>query len=347
MKRVLQVLGVLVVVLLLVVGGAFAYGSTQAKARLARTWPDVKGKDVPVPWPLTESEIAALRETKTTELAAQPPSANTAAPATDAVADPLAGVDLGAIAMERAVERGKYLATIRLGCVECHGKDLAGTLVADAQPVWTWYAPNISRGGLTKDLSTADWDRAIRHGVLPDGRSSTMPAADYQSLSDQELSDLIAYAKSLPPSDKVQPATVIGPVGKMLLGFEVLPISAEEIDHAKAHLDVPPEAAVTVEYGAHLAAACVGCHRPTYNGGKIAQGPPDWPPARNLTPAGELAQWTADDFIKTLRTGVRPNGEPLKSPMAESTTTIGQMSETELRAMFVFFQSLPPVADGK
>ena len=128
-------------------------------------------------------------------------------------------------------------------------------------------------------------------------------------LSDRELSDIIAYAKSLPPSDKVQPPTVIGPLGKMLIGFGVMPIDTETIDHTKAHVAVPPEATVSVEFGAHIASACVGCHRTTYNGGKIAQGPPDWPPARNLTPGGELAKWTEDDFVKTLRTGVRPLGE--------------------------------------
>jgi len=340
MMRILKVLGILLAVLVVAAAGTFAYASIQAKARLARTWPDVKGTEVPVPWPLTDAEVTALRESKQAEVT--PDTATV-----DAAADPLAGVDLTAIAMERAVDRGHYLMTVRLGCAECHGPDLAGSLVADAQPVWTWYCPNISRGGLTKDFKSADWDRAVRHGVLPDGRSSTMPAGDYVGVSDRELSDIIAYARSLPPSDKVQPATAIGPLGKILIGFGVMPINTETIDHAKPHLVVPPEAAVTVEYGAHLASACVGCHRTTFNGGKIAQGPPDWPPARNLTPAGELAGWTEDDFMKTLRTGVRPSGEPLKSPMAEMAKSAKQMSDLELKAIFLFLKSLPPLPDGK
>jgi mono/diheme cytochrome c family protein len=346
MKRVLQGFALLLVLLVLAAGGGFGYATLQTEARLSRTWPDVKGKEVPVPWPLSEAEVAVLHKTAM-EASTAEDALNGAVPSKDAaVPDPMAGIDLTAIAMERAIERGKYLATIRLGCTECHGKDLGGSLVADAQPVWSWYAPNISSGGVMKNLPVTDWDRAIRHGILPDGRSSTMPAVDYMSLSDQELSDLISYAKSLPPSDKVQPPTIVGPVGKMLFGFGVIPISAEEIDHTKVQRELPPEAAVTVEYGAHLAAACVGCHRTTYDGGKIAQGPPDWPPARNLTPAGELGGWTEEDFLKTLRTGVRPNGEKLLSPMAETTTTIGQMSDTELKAMFAFFKSLPPRPDG-
>jgi hypothetical protein len=147
---------ILLVVVLLAAAGTFAYASMQAKARLARTWPDVKGTEVPVPWPLTAAEVTALRESKQAEVT---PEAATV----DAAADPLAGVDLTAIAMERAIERGHYLMTVRLGCAECHGHDLTGSLVADAQPVWTWYCPNITRGGLTKDFKSADWDRAVRH----------------------------------------------------------------------------------------------------------------------------------------------------------------------------------------
>src|SRR5215203_138469 len=188
MRRILAVFGILLAVLVVAAAGAFAYASMQTKARLARTWPDVKGTEVPVPWPLTDAEVAAIREAKQAE--APPPAEG----ATAEAPDPLAGADLTAIAMERAIERGEYLMTVRLGCAECHGHDLAGSLVADAQPVWTWYCPNITRGGLTKDFKSADWDRAIRHGVLPDGRSSTMPAGDYVALSDRELSDIIAYA---------------------------------------------------------------------------------------------------------------------------------------------------------
>ena len=63
-------------------------------------------------------------------------------------------------------------------------------------------------------------------------------------------------------------------------------------------------------------------------------------------PYNELLS-SMDDFLKTLRTGVRPNGEPLKPPMADMTTSANKMSDVELKAMFAFFKSLPPLPDGK
>ena len=129
----------------------------------------------------------------------------------------MAGADLKAIALKNAQERGAHLYTVRLACKECHGADLGGRLIVDAQPVWTWYGPNISKGGVTKAYDTADWDRIIRHGVKPDHTNATMPAIDYMALSDREISDLIAYMTNMPPVDRVQPPTIYGPMDEFYL----------------------------------------------------------------------------------------------------------------------------------
>jgi cytochrome c553 len=234
----------------------------------------------------------------------------------------------------------------RLPCGECHGADGAGKLVVDAQPVWTWYAPNITRGGVTQGYSGRDWDRIVRHGVKPDGTPATMPAIDFMSLSDQEVSDLAAYFQSLPPSATVQPPTVLGPIGKALIGFGKMPISAEEIDHSRDHALLPPVAEVGVEFGAHVAATCVGCHRTDFSGGPIAQGPPDWPPAGNLTPHEEgLASWSEEDFIRAIREAKRPDGTELLEPM--NAVTKLNITDIELRAMFAYLKQLPAKPTGE
>ncbi len=161
----------------------------------------------------------------------------------------------------RAKARGEHLYTVRLACKECHGADLGGRLIVDAQPVWTWYAPNISKGGVTKAYTTADWDRIIRHGVKGDNTNATMPAIDYMALSDREISDLIAYMTSMPAVDKVQPPTALGPVGRFLNATGKMPIAAEQINHKAEYVKVPPKEAVSVAYGKHIAQPCVGCHR--------------------------------------------------------------------------------------
>jgi len=326
---------------LAVVGGGYAYLGSAAQARLGRTWPEVKGKDIPIPFPLTEAEIEALRQEA---LAALPPPVEGAEPA--APVDPLAGVDLQAIAMDRAVARGKVLVGGRLPCTECHGQDGGGTLIVDAQPVWTWYAPNITRGGRTKDYAPSDWDRIVRHGVKKDGTTATMPAVDFMSLSDQEVSDLAAFFTSLEPKEAAQPDTVIGPVGRMLLATGTMPLSAELIDHAKVNPVYPPDPALTVEYGGHVAATCVGCHRVDFSGGPIAQGPPDWPPAKNLTPAPDgLAGWTEGDFLRVFHEGKKPDGTAVAQPMAMVTKL--NVTDTELKAVFMYLQTIEAKPTGE
>jgi mono/diheme cytochrome c family protein len=78
-------------------------------------------------------------------------------------------------------------------------------------------------------------------------------------------------------------------------------LAAEAIDHGRRHVvSLSPTSGVA--YGAYLASVgCKGCHGPSLAGGKIATGDPGWPPVANLTPAGNLKQWTEDDFRRVLR----------------------------------------------
>jgi hypothetical protein len=66
--------------------------------------------------------------------------------------------------------------------------------------------------------------------------------------------------------------------------------------------------------------------------------------ALNLTPGGELAGWTQADFITTLRTGVTPGGRVLSDEMPW--TYVGQMTDDELEAIWLYLQSLPAREQG-
>lgn len=295
-----------------------------AAARLARTW-DVPGVDVPVPWPLSDEEIAAAR-------AARPGTL-------------LTDADLGAIARERSLERGRHLLAARVGCADCHAADFGGAVIVAAAPMGVWAAPNITRAGVTADYTAADWDRIIRHGIARDGTSSTMPSTDFASLSDQELSDLILTITSSPPVARESVASTLGPIRALLLVTGGIPISAELIDHAAARPRTPPPAAVDVAFGRHVALACTGCHGANLSGGPIAGGDPSWPEASNLTPdASGLQGWTAADFRRALREGKSRDGRDLSPVMPWRATQ--QMTDTEIDAMFAWLQTLPALAKG-
>lgn len=244
--------------------------------------------------------------------------------------------------LDEAVSRGEHLVTTRLGCPECHGADAAGGVIVDAFPMGRWVAPNLTtgEGGRGASLTNDDWVRAVRHGVTSDGTTSTMPAVDYTGLSDRELSDVVAYMRSRPPVDRVQPAEELGPLRAVLFLAGAIPISAEHIDHAARRPAEPPEATVSATFGAHVAGACVGCHGPTFAGGPIPGGDPAWPEAADLRlHGGDIDGWTEDDFLRAMRTGKRPDGTELRAPMPWQATR--GMTDTELLAVYAYLESLP------
>ncbi|MES2693466.1 MAG: cytochrome c [Verrucomicrobiota bacterium] len=245
-----------------------------------------------------------------------------------------------------SLARGKYLARTR-GCADCHGENLAGKTVFANAPMGQVDAPNLTRGagGLTADYRDEDFVRAIRHGVARDGRGLfLMPSTDYATFSENDMGALIAYLKSLPPVDKPRGPVALGPIARALTAAGKIKLAAEEIDHANVKPAVVTIGATT-EYGRYVAAACTGCHGPNFSGGKIAVGPPEWPPAANLTPHadGRVAKWTEADFMQAIRTGKRPDGTELNPAMPRA---FGNMDDTELRAMWLYFKTLPAVATG-
>jgi hypothetical protein len=68
---------------------------------------------------------------------------------------------------------------------------------------------------------------------------------------------------------------------------------------------------------------------------------PDSPPAPNLTPDGRLGNWTEEAFITTIRTGVTPDGRQLNSEFMPW-PSIGKLDDDELRAVWLYLESLPP-----
>jgi mono/diheme cytochrome c family protein len=239
--------------------------------------------------------------------------------------------------------RGAHLVGSFGGCVECHGENLAGKVVFDDPAVGRVYGANLTRGkgGIGASLTDADIVRALQHGVGRDGRPlKVMPSTDYAHLSERDLAAIVAWVKSRPAVDAVQPPVQVGPVGRALFMAGKLPIlHAERIDHARSSsMSVVPGA--TEEYGKYVAAVgCQGCHGATLGGGPIEGGAPDWPPAANLTPSGSLKSWTEAGFSTFLRTGTRPNGSPVGPVMPIRLTK--RLTDDEIRALWLYLQTIP------
>jgi mono/diheme cytochrome c family protein len=251
-------------------------------------------------------------------------------------------------AVQRAVERGKHLVSARYTCTACHGQTFGGGVMVDAFPIGHLLAPNLTlgTGSRTADYQPRDWDHIVRHGVLRDGHPAVMPSEDFQHMTDQELSDVVSYIRSLPPVNNTVPASTFGPLGKVLVATGQMKFSASVIpNHKSPHEVSPPAEAASAEFGKHLATVCNGCHGADLSGGPIAGGDPSWPPARNLTPdATGLKGWTYEQFVDALARSRRPDGTTLKPPMTLMAPFGQNMTETERRALWAYLQSVPAVS---
>jgi cytochrome c553 len=223
----------------------------------------------------------------------------------------------------QAVARGRHIATI-WACTRCHDDNLGGSLITQDPiegyvPLFgTIPAANLTsgKGGIAQSYTDADWVRAIRHGVKPNGHSEIFMYDD-STMSDRDLGDLLAYLKQLPPVDSAQPALRYGPLLPILPALGLFTPAAETIDHNAPH----PAAAVagaTKEYGKYLSALCAGCH----DAGMVG-------PVR-----GKYAQ---ADLPRAIRTGVLPNGTPIGRAMPPS--IFGAMTDTELTALWLYLQN--------
>ncbi|MDX2191859.1 MAG: c-type cytochrome [Gemmatimonadales bacterium] len=247
-----------------------------------------------------------------------------------------------AAATPGTLARGRHRATSIMKCSDCHGDDFGGKVVIDDPALGVVSAPNLTRGagGVGARLTAAVLERSVRHGLGEGDRPLVlMPSDDYQRLTDADQAALSAYLLSLPPVDRTVRPTALGPMGRALLVAGQLPVlSAERIAHERVGRATVAEGD-TLALGTYLAdiGGCTGCHRADLTGGPIPGTPPDWKPAANISASGPSHGWTEAQFVRAMRSGVRPDGTPIDTLMPWRLA--GQMTDAELHAVWRFLQA--------
>jgi cytochrome c553 len=234
------------------------------------------------------------------------------------------------------------------GCTQCHGPDLGGTKFIDNQPPFGYLpAPNLTsgEGGAAAEFSDADFERAIRHGVDPEGRRlMIMPSQLFHPMADSDLKDLIAYIRSADKVDQDLGEPKYMPLAFILTGAGVLPSELQSynvIDHEAAHIAVPPTDDLAL--GAYHAGICTECHGEKLNGGPLPFDPTTV--ADNLTPGGDLKDWSEDDFRRAMREGVTPEGRTLNADEMPW-PSFSVFTDAEIHAQWVYLQSLEALPMG-
>lgn len=242
-----------------------------------------------------------------------------------------------------AITRGKHL--VEINCVDCHGEDLGGAAMSEDAIFAKLYGANLTsgEGGVAGEYSDAELVRAIRQGIGVDGKSLWfMPAQEFNHWSDADVGAVVAYLRQAPPVNNELPENSGGPLGRVLFLAGMLPLlPAEVVDH-EAQREPAPPIGVSIDYGAYLGRGCSGCHGSDLVGGPIPGAPPGSPFAANLTQAGALTEWGEADFIEAMRSGVTPDGRQLDSEWMPW-PTLARMTDDELKAIWLYLQSVPTV----
>ncbi|MBI3143139.1 MAG: cytochrome C [Bacteroidetes bacterium] len=265
------------------------------------------------------------------------------------------------------IDRGKHLVFGPAHCATCHvpmhkimevEAGLEMPLVGGWElhiPPGSFRAPNLTPDPLTGigNISDPLIARALRHSVGHTGHClfDFMP---FQQLSDADLLAIVSFLRSQEPVGHAVEPTKPSFLGKALLAFGAL--------KPKGPNSPPPsqvEIAPTPAFGEYLArsvANCMGCHteRDLKSGALVGQefaGGSFFPPheglsegyafvSPNITPhkeSGVMANWDQDEFIRRFRAGRLGTTSPM--PWG----AFSRMTDTELKALYLFLQTLNPV----
>jgi mono/diheme cytochrome c family protein len=248
-----------------------------------------------------------------------------------------------------SLQEGKRIFQYR-GCEACHGEQLQGVVYLDNPAIGQVITPNLTagEGGIGAELSDQDLVRAVRHGLGPDGKPSLfMPSTEYYYLSNDDLGKVIAYIRSMSPVNNYPAPSQLSPTGFAVMNLtgEITFLPAELIPHGEKPPPAP-DPGVTPDYGEYLSLSCPVCHGLGFSGGEIPGFPPEWPAAGNLTSGGgsRLPTWGEEGFIEIIQKGEK-HGRAIH-PDYMPWTSYRHMTDQELRAVYVFLTSLPPINFG-
>ena len=267
------------------------------------------------------------------------------------------------------IEEGRYLVRGPAHCASCHSltdrahpeliapdSPLTGGLEFAMGPIETTWAANLTPDTETGigAMSDGELARVIRTGVMRTGELSFLMKLSVAELSDHDVAAVIAYLRSLAPVKNAVKHAQWGPVGKLML--PMLNLAPDPVE-GPAH--VAASAEPSIERGGYLAkhaAYCVSCHSAfdmqtlALTGPQFAGGTPEPShgdadkemeyAAPNLTSdaTGVTGKLTEDEFV------ARMKGGRAYSSSIMPWENYREMTETDVRSIYRFLKSVPPVA---
>jgi len=245
------------------------------------------------------------------------------------------------------------------GCASCHAvpkaedKARLGGGLALNSPFGTFYAPNISpdRTDGIGAWSDAQFITALTKGTSPDGAHyyPAFPYTSYQHITFDDLRDLFAYLKTLPPvAGRVPDHDLPFPFNiRRTLGlWKLLYLDGEPFKPDPSQSAQRNRGAYLVNGPGH----CAECHSPRnvlggiiaglrFTGGPSPDGQGGIP---NITQF-KLKNWSEADIVDTLETGMTLDADRVGGNMVEVVRNTSQLTAEDRRAIATYIKSLPAV----
>lgn len=227
-----------------------------------------------------------------------------------------------------AVARGAHLVLTR-GCRGCHGARLEGAFMFGHA-----LAPNL--GKLSRAVSAAEFEAALRHGIDHSGRAMyDMPAYNFIRLRDDDVADILAYLRSLP--ETAEPPGLPAPT----LPWRIRLNLARGNDHAIAGIlhKVPQLARQQdpdprIARGEYIAmTTCIECHGLTLH----ADSPFDDETAPDLA---IIAAYDEAAFTRLMRTGKALGNRELEMMSGVARGRFAHFSDEEVRDLYAFLHQM-------
>lgn len=271
------------------------------------------------------------------------------------------------------IERGRYLAWSVSVCMDCHsmrdwtkfsGPIMPGTTGKGGERFdqsvglpGVFYSKNITPQGI-KRYTDGELVRVITTGVSKEGKAMfpIMPYPYYGRMDKEDIYSIIAYLRTLEPIQNEVPESI--PDFPMNFIINTIP--------RHANPQPRPDPSDQLATGAYIinAAGCVECHSPfekgkiveelSYSGGREFLFP-DGSVVRsaNITQDKEtgIGNWTREQFIRRFKSFSDSSYSlPVMRPGEFNTimpwTMYSRMDEADLSAMFVYLQTVDPIANG-
>lgn len=261
------------------------------------------------------------------------------------------------------IAHGKYVFGAAAGC-GCHTVPKqalnAGGRKYDG-PFGTVYSSNITPDPTTGIGKWTDEQiiTGTRAGRRPNGERliPVHPYTVFNGMAEQDLKDVVAYLRSVPPVNRATPAKKISvPL------FESVFLPAWLATFAA--VETPPRSAPTSgtargEYLTRAVSHCGECHTPRTmtmavdNTRFLAGNPkgkgPEGSAVPNITPDREtgLGSWSEEQIAVYLETGNKPDGDVAGGLMAEviqgSSAGYKDLTEADRLAIAKYLKSIPPI----